>query len=80
VEALVVALAALVALVLIDAGYWIAMSLARWAPVVTIGVAAAWLAVHSGLGSTEALIAGALAGFLVRHLRRIAEHRYLDDD
>jgi hypothetical protein len=32
-EALVVACAALVAVVLIDAGYWIAVSLARWAPV-----------------------------------------------
>lgn len=39
-EALVVACAALVALVLIDAGYRIAVSLMRWSPVLIVGAAA----------------------------------------
>ncbi|HEX8901351.1 hypothetical protein [Vitreimonas sp.] len=69
-EALVVACAALVALVLIDAGYWIAVSLARWAPVIATGVAAAWFAMRAGLHPTETLIVVGLASLLVRHLRR----------
>ena len=42
-EALVVALGALVAAALIDAGYWIAVSLMRWAPFLAAGLVAAWL-------------------------------------
>lgn len=72
-EALVVALAALIALVLIDAGYWIAVSLVRWTPVLIVGVAAGWFAYREGLGPTEALAAGALASIAVRHLLRRAE-------
>jgi len=72
-EALVVALAALVALVLIDAGYWIAVSLMRWSPVLIVGAAAGWFAHRAGLGPTEALAAGALASIAVRHLLRRAE-------
>lgn len=69
-EALVVACAALVVLVLIDAGYWIAVSLMRWSPVLIVGAAIGWLAHREGLGSTEALAAGALASIAARHLLR----------
>lgn len=36
-EALIVAAFALLAFVLLDAGYWIAMSLVRWTPVIAAG-------------------------------------------
>ena len=39
-EALIVAIAALAVLVLIDAGYWIAISLVRWSPVIAAGLIA----------------------------------------
>ena len=75
-EALVVAIAALAALVLIDAGYWIAVSLIRWAPVIVLGAAMGWFAARTGLAPMEALIVGALASMLMHHLRRVAEERW----
>ena len=72
-ETLVVALAALVAAVLIDAGYWIAVSLMRWSPVLIVGAALGWFAHREGLGSTEALVAGALASIAVRQILRRTE-------
>lgn len=79
-ETLVVALAALVAAVLIDAGYWIAVSLMRWSPVVIVGAAVGWFAHREGLGSTEALAAGILASMAVRQLlRRTEEARDWND-
>jgi hypothetical protein len=72
-EALVVACPALVALVLIDSGYWIAVSIMRWTPVLIVGAAIGWFAHREGLGPTEALVAGALASMAVRHLLRRAE-------
>lgn len=59
-EALVIALAALVALVLIDAGYWIAVSLMHWSPVPIVGAAIGRLADREGLGPAEAFAVGAL--------------------
>lgn len=75
-EALVVALAALVTAVLIDAGYWIAVSLRRWSPVIIVGAATGWLAVREGMAPAEALITGVLASMVVRHLVRRAEGSY----
>jgi len=72
-EALVVACAALIALVLIDSGYWIAVSLMRWTPVLIAGAAVGWFAHREGLGSIEALAIGALASVAVRHLLRQTE-------
>ena len=72
-EALVVACAAMAALVLIDSGYWIAVSLMRWTPVLIVGAAIGWFAHREGLGSAEALAASALASIAVRHLLRRAE-------
>ncbi|MCA8886166.1 MAG: hypothetical protein KDA35_06055 [Hyphomonadaceae bacterium] len=68
-EALVVALAALVAAVLIDAGYWIAVSLMRWSPVIVVGAATAWFSVRAGVTPAEALLMSALVGIVARHLR-----------
>jgi len=76
----VVALAALVAAVLIDAGYWIAVSLMRWSPVIIVGAAIGWFAHREGLGSTEALALSALASIAVRQfLRRAEEGREWND-
>lgn len=76
-DALIVAIAALAALVLIDAGYWIAISLARWSPVIAAGVLAGWLAQHHGAQSLEALGIGFLASLVARHFLR---PRYIYDD
>lgn len=72
-EALVVALAALIALVLIDAVYWIAVSLVRWSPVIIVGALTGWFTVRAGMAPAEALITGVLASIVVRHLGRRTE-------
>ena len=76
-EALIVAIAALAALVLIDAGYWIAISLARWSPVIAVGVVASWVAHHHGAENLEALGIGFLASVIARHFMR---PRFIYDD
>ncbi len=78
-EALIVALFALAAIVLLDAGYWIAISLARWAPLVAIGALAGWLANRHGVDALEAIGVGVLASLLARHLMR-PRHTYDDGD
>jgi hypothetical protein len=72
-EALIIAAAALMVMVLIDAGYWIAISLMRWSPVIIAGAAVGWLAVREGMAPAEALIMGVLASMVVRCLVRRAE-------
>lgn len=69
-EALIVAIAALAALVLIDAGHCIAVTLARWAPVIAVGVLACWFAHHHGVESLAALGIGFLASVAARHFMR----------
>lgn len=76
-EALIIAIAALAVLVLIDAGYWIAISLVRWSPVIAAGVLAGWLAHHHGVARLEALGVGFLACVVARHVLR---SRYIYDD
>lgn len=76
-EAVIVAIAALAALVLIDAGYWIAMSLARWSPAIAAGVLAGWLAHHHGAQSLEALGVGLLGSVVARHYMR---QRFISED
>jgi hypothetical protein len=76
-EALIVAIAALAALVLIDAGYWIAISLMRWSPVIAAGAVAGWLAHHHGIQSWAAFGIGLLASVAARHFMR---PRFICDD
>lgn len=76
-EALIVAIAALAVLVLIDAGYWIAISLVRWSPAIIAGVLAGWLAHHHGAERLEALGIGFLASVVARHVLR---PRFISDD
>jgi hypothetical protein len=76
-EALIVAIAALAVLVLIDAGYWIAIRLSRWSPVIAAGVLAGWLAHQHGVERLETLGIGFLVSVVARHFLR---PRYSHDD
>lgn len=67
-EALIIAIAALAVLVVIDAGYWIAISLVRWSPVMAAGVIADWLSHHYGAQTLDALAIALLGSILVRHV------------
>lgn len=67
-EALNVALFALAAIVLLDAIYCIAMRLARWAPVIAVGVLIGWLAHRQGTEPLEALGLAILACLAARHM------------
>jgi hypothetical protein len=76
-EAMIVTLFALTAIVLIDGGYWIAISLARWAPVIAIGALVGWLAHHLGAQRLDALGVGLLWSLAARHFMRL---RVMADD
>lgn len=52
-EALIVALLALTAIVVLEAFYWIAISLARRTPVILISVLVGWLAARYGADHLE---------------------------
>ncbi|PZO55816.1 MAG: hypothetical protein DCF16_01725 [Alphaproteobacteria bacterium] len=74
-EALIVAVAGLVVIVLLEAGYWIALCLMRWAPSLALGALTAWLAFRHGVESMEALALGAFATLL---MRRFVGPRFVD--
>ncbi|GAM97335.1 hypothetical protein U91I_00961 [alpha proteobacterium U9-1i] len=79
-EALIVALFALAAIVLLEAGYWIALCLARWAPVIALGALAGWLAGRHGAEPLEALGLGILTCLVARQLLRPRRHfEYRDE-
>lgn len=69
-EAVIVAAAALFAIVMLEAGYWIAMSLARWSPLIAISALVGWLAHRYGADRLEALVIAAFAFLVLRHLAR----------
>jgi hypothetical protein len=75
-EAMIVALFALTAIVLIDVSYWMAISLVRWAPVIAAGMLMGWLAHHHGAQSLEALGAGLIVSLAAR---RFIRPRFSDD-
>jgi hypothetical protein len=77
VEALIVTIAALAVLVWIDAGYWVAISLVRWSPVIATGAVAGWLAHHHGADNLQALGIGFIASIVARHVMR---PRFIYDD
>jgi hypothetical protein len=68
VEAVIVALFALLAIVLLEAGYWMAISLARRAPVVAAGALVGWLAERGGANHLDALGLGLVACLVARNL------------
>ena len=67
-EALIVAFFALVAIVLLDAAYLMAVTLLRWALVLAIGAIISWLAAHHDASHAEALELGILASLVARRL------------
>ena len=69
-EALIIIVLALVAIILIEAGYGIAIGLARWSPVIAIGVLAGWFAHDLGAAPLEALGPAILACLVARHVLR----------
>lgn len=69
-EAVIVALFALAVVVVLEASYWIALGLTRWAPVLAAGVFAAWVASRIGLEPMDAMPAGGLASLIARHFTR----------
>ena len=71
-EAVIVALFALLAIVLLDACYWIAISLARWAPVIAVGALAGWVAHRHGVEPLEVLGVAIFACLVTRHMLRRA--------
>jgi hypothetical protein len=68
--ALIVIVFALGAIVLIEAGYWIAISLARWAPVIAVGATVGWLAHRCGVEPLDVLGLAILACLAARHVLR----------
>lgn len=80
-EALIVALFALLVMVLLEAGYWIALALMRWAPVIAAGALTGWLALRHGGAPLEALGLGVIVCLVVRHLLRPRwRSEYYDED
>lgn len=71
-----VALFALIAIVLLEAAYAIAISLARWTPVIAIGALGGWIA--HGYDPLQALGVAALACLIARHLLRPRRRRDYD--
>lgn len=69
-EALIVSPFALFAIIPLEAGYWIAVALARWAPVIAVGALAGWLAERYGAEPLEALGLGVIVCLVARHLMK----------
>lgn len=65
-EALIVSLFALMAIILLEAGYWIGAALARWSPVLLIGTMVGWLAACQGADHLGALGSGVLTCLVCR--------------
>ncbi|MCC6789671.1 MAG: hypothetical protein IT547_17700 [Hyphomonadaceae bacterium] len=67
-EALIASFFALFTIILLEAGYWIAIALARWAQVVAAGALAGWLSALYGAEPLEALLLGVIVCLIARHL------------
>lgn len=80
-EALIVSLLVLFVIVLLEAGYWIAIAVARWAPVIAAGALAGWLAGRYGAEQLEALGLGLMVCLIARHLLKTRwRYEYRDED
>ena len=76
-EAMIIIIAALIAIVLLDAGYRIALCLTRWTPSLLLGLLFGWLAHHQGV---EALKAVAFAGLTTLVTKRVLLPTIFDDE
>lgn len=75
-ETLIVSLLALFVIAFLEAGYWISVAVARWAPVIAVGALAGWLAIQYGAEPLEALGLGVIVCLIGRHL---LNSRWLND-
>lgn len=69
-ETVIVIAAALIAIVLLEAGYRIALCLVCWAPSLAVGLFACWFAHRHGVGALAALGLGVVSTLVCR--RRLA--------
>jgi hypothetical protein len=69
-EALIVALFALLAIVLIEAGYAIALALIQWTPVLAAATLMGWLAHRHGIEPLETIGVAIATSVLARHVVR----------
>ena len=53
-EALIVVVSVLAMIAVLEAGYCIAVSLARWSPIIAIGICVGWLARRHGTDALDA--------------------------
>ena len=67
-EALIVILFALIAAVLLEGVYAIAVSLARWAPLIAAGMLCGWIARDLGAPHAVVLALGALTALALRRM------------
>lgn len=75
-EAVVVIAAALTVMVLLEAGYRIALCLACWAPSLLLGLFLGWLAHRHGVKTLEAI---ALAALTIVIAKRVLLQNFLSD-
>jgi hypothetical protein len=67
-EALIVALLALLAIVLIEAGYAIALAFVRWTPILAATTLMGWLAHRHGIEPLETVGVAIATAMLARHV------------
>ena len=67
-EAMIIIIAALIAIVLLDAGYRIALCLVCWAPCLVFGLFAGWLADRYGAQALQAVWVSALAALIAKRV------------
>jgi hypothetical protein len=68
-EAVIIIIAALIGIVLLDAGYRLALCLVRWSPSLVLGLFAAWLADRCGAQALQAVWVGELAALITKRVR-----------
>jgi hypothetical protein len=76
-EALIVIAAALMIIVLLDAGYRIALCLVSWAPSLLLGLLFAWFAYCHGVKALEAVAISALTTLVAK---RVLFPRFFSDE
>ncbi len=79
-EALIVPLFGLVAILLLEAGHWIAIAVTRRAAVIAAGALAGWLAGRNGAAPLEALRLGVIVCLIARHRLKPRWRRQSSDE
>lgn len=69
-EAVILILSAWIAILYLEASYWIVRAVLRWAPMNAAGVGAGWLAKQSGFEILEALGVGVAVCLVARRALR----------